>query len=736
MTMMTKSEDLLSSLKPQTNDKNKKAFDDNDDEDDNHHQHHDINIDNKNDLDDNNNNKIYILILYLFMIVSCMKILLFSSYHSTDFDVHRHWMALTRHLPFVGDWYYDDIYVQTIHTLDYPPSFAFFEYVLSNNWITQFLLTHSIVDDRCLQLLNDEDKYPTSNACVIFLRSTVVVMDIVLWYGTYKLSSSISDIVVYNNNNSSNDVVMMRQRKKRYNRYFWTIFFLIVCHPGLLWLDHIHFQYNGMLLGLLMISISYIIQSQLSLPTQMRQQSQQDHQSSSKHYYYLLLSALFFAFLLTMKHLYLTLSLWYFAYLLRSFCFDIRNSNNNNNNNNSSTDESHNNNKKKNQIVFSWRRFIQLALVAGITIIVPFIPFLISSFNNTNTGPINMIRQIMSRLFPFQRGLVHDYWAGNIWAVYMFMRMILLSFGTKVFGSISERDIQNLMPDDIQPKFVAILLLIALLFGAYYAWNAAALGSTPLTTSSVASKEQQQHCRQQIITCNSLKLILLSLAYTVMSSFQLAYHVHEKAIMTIFIFLIPLAVCFGNNEEDNNNGNDTPEREQNKSGVITTTISSTQPSSSSLLLSHQYKLLLWEVSAWGILGISPLLFEPREIPLKWTTYITYVATLTYLLFHNNIMDDNDEGEGEDDDYNNDNSQKTANSNVKTKINRNWFWWWDLYRYVSSLAVMTIMIIIDVIPISLWGRYEFAPLALTSVACATGLLIAFVRLTYCMVIVAT
>lgn len=139
-----------------------------------------------------------------------------------------------------------------------------------------------------------------------------------------------------------------------------TTFLALVFLPAFLILDHIHFQYNGPLFSILIFSL------------------QEAHTSP-------LVSAFLFTTLLCCKHIYLYLAPAYFFYLLRTYCFTS-----------------------------TWRPQISNTVKLGIVVLGPLAVAL---------GPFILLRQIdvlFKRLFPFQRGLCHAYWAPNFWALYSF----------------------------------------------------------------------------------------------------------------------------------------------------------------------------------------------------------------------------------------------------------------------------------------------------------------------------
>ena len=144
----------------------------------------------------------------------------------------------------------------------------------------------------------------------------------------------------------------------------------ILLSPALLIIDHIHFQYNGFLYGILILSLVLA-------------------RKQSTMFY----SGLLFATLLCLKHIYLYLAPAYFVYLLRAYCLG--------------------------QKSISHIRFGNcVKLGSGILTVF-----------GAAFGPFwywGQLEQVFGRLFPFSRGLCHAYWAPNVWAMYSFTDRVLL----------------------------------------------------------------------------------------------------------------------------------------------------------------------------------------------------------------------------------------------------------------------------------------------------------------------
>lgn len=199
-----------------------------------------------------------IYLIWFSLVASLVKLLLVPAYHSTDFEVHRNWLAVTHSLP-LSEWYSDET---SPWTLDYPPFFAHFEHFLS--------LFASLVDPNIVHLTNGLDY--KSQFTILFQRVSVILSDVVLFYGIYKITRKLDP-------------------KERF-----LIWVLVIWSPGLIIVDHLHFQYNGFLLGILLLSLAAL----------------EDGKD--------LMGGFLFAVLLCFKHLFAVAGPVYFVYLLRHYC--------------------------------------------------------------------------------------------------------------------------------------------------------------------------------------------------------------------------------------------------------------------------------------------------------------------------------------------------------------------------------------------------------------------------------
>ncbi|KAK9894260.1 glycosyltransferase family 57 protein [Cystobasidium minutum MCA 4210] len=416
------------------------------------------------------------------------KILLFPAYRSTDFEVHRNWLAVTQ-LP-LSQWYHENT---SEWTLDYPPFFAYFERALSS---LAFLVHPEItrISKEAIAI------WPV----VAFQRTSVIASEIVLLAALYRYIKS---------SDSTTRVIAAS----------------LFLHPGLLIVDSIHFQYNGMLLGLLLLSLVQARDGKLAS------------------------SAFFFAVLLNFKHIFVYLAPPYLVYLLRAYCFSGQVRHYFGFDLNLPTG------------VFQAHRFVLLGMIVGFVAFFSFAPFLYA-------GGLSQFQQILSRLFPFQRGLNHAYWAGNVWAIYSAVDRVLVKYliarGLPVSSAARHSASRGLIGDIAfgvlpEPKPVhCFLIAIAL--------------NTVYTTKLWTSPSYQRF----------LKAVTLS-AFT---SFLFGFHVHEKAILLV---LFPLSLLAATD------------------------------------FAHYRIFLIASVA--GIVALFPLLIDPMETPIKLIYSAVWLAIIMPLL---------------------------------------------------------------------------------------------------------
>ena len=159
--------------------------------------------------------------IFILFIIILLKIFLFPTSQSTDFEVHRNLKSITNSLP-INQWYF---FSENKFTLNYPPLFAYMEYFLGK-------ISHFFDND----ITNLKKPNYASNTCKIFMRSAALIGDFFLFFSLKKLHKNLN---------------------LNLNQYF-ILLFSVQLNAGLVIADNINFQYNGILFGLLFFSLSFI----------------------------------------------------------------------------------------------------------------------------------------------------------------------------------------------------------------------------------------------------------------------------------------------------------------------------------------------------------------------------------------------------------------------------------------------------------------------------------------------
>ncbi|CAG8523049.1 12251_t:CDS:10 [Funneliformis caledonium] len=232
-----------------------------------------------------------------------------------DYEAQRHWMELTLHVP-IDQWYYYDF---EWWGLDYPPLTAYVSWICGK--IGSLFNPEWFVLDTSRGLENEENK--------LFMRSSVLVLEYLIY---------IPSVFVFVNWWFANE---------SWKRRGLAILFILL-QPALILIDHGHFQYNSVMLGLTIWALNCFFND------------------------YDVLGSIFFCLALSFKQMALYFAPAIFAYLLGK-CIK---------------------NNRKGIILF-----VKLGVTVVITFAIVFFPFLDS---------VEHISQVITRLFPFQRGLYED----------------------------------------------------------------------------------------------------------------------------------------------------------------------------------------------------------------------------------------------------------------------------------------------------------------------------------------
>lgn len=250
-----------------------------------------------------------------------------------DYEAQRHWMEITVNLPF-AEWYINSTHNDLNYWgLDYPPVTAY------HSWLMGKLANK--IDRDWVQLYTSRGF--ESKEHKLFMRYTVLVADLlffipsVLLYFYYVLPS------IMNN-------------KSQISGFYSAC--LTLTYPGLILIDHGHFQYNCISLGLYLSGVNFLLLE------------------------WDMLGSILFCLAIGYKQMELYHALPIFFFLLSNCIY-------------------------KKSVRSGITHLARLSCVVFLTVFLIFAPFLL-------TTDLNLSFQVVRRLFPFDRGIYEDK-VSNFW---------------------------------------------------------------------------------------------------------------------------------------------------------------------------------------------------------------------------------------------------------------------------------------------------------------------------------
>ena len=434
-----------------------------------------------------------------------------SEKYGGDYEAQRHWMEITYHLP-IGEWYYHDL---EYWGLDYPPLTAYVS--LFYGWVA-----HTVGSFHDGAFYNDDAEmnvcHRDDSVCIdknrkserqysrglgvlkdlvalhssrwgfehpqgkLYMRFTVLISDLLIyisavWVLVKRLTKDYVEEKGDANSSTSNeikDIIPTSQRQR-----IWLLL-TSLSQPALILIDHGHFQYNTVSLGLALWSFHFMaIESSFIGP---------------------IFGSVLFSLALNFKQMELYHAPAVFAYLLgRCFRCDYG--------------------KKERELSLSgtvvFERFFALAQTVVATFTVLWLPFIL--WRSNEVSKLDGVTQIIKRLFPFQRGIFEGKVA-NIWCAL----------------SIKPFSIRNRIPQKLLP-LAALGLTFCLILPPCWILFKAGRGDNLSKQKQRKQQQLQQSEKSKEAENGDIKLLLWGTASTSLAFFLASFQVHEKGI------IIPLA---------------------------------------------------------------------------------------------------------------------------------------------------------------------------------------------------
>jgi alpha-1,3-glucosyltransferase len=225
-----------------------------------------------------------------------------------------------------------------------------------------------------------------------------------------------------------------------------------------------------------------------------------------------LLCAFLFSSLLNLKHIYMYTAPAYFVFLLRAYVYPVGST--------------------RTSLPAAIERLITLGAFTLAPFAISLLPLMLSGFQH-EAGPLGVIGQMFSRLFPFSRGLNHAYWAPNFWSLWTALDRVLLQVVRR------SPSVLRLLPARLQANF-------AKASGADFA--SASRGLIGNVEFALMPNISPRTCffvtaLSMLVPMTKLwfaptyKSFVIALSLCAYASFLFGWHVHEKAILMV---LLPL----------------------------------------------------------------------------------------------------------------------------------------------------------------------------------------------------